>query len=87
MITPPPPVLPKLEAQELSRRITAKTTPPGRDGTVAVAVLGATARQTMVEEILGNPRVESLATSEKPESKNQDGSLQRSLGAFNMVAL
>ena len=84
MITPSPHVLPELEAQELARRITGKTTPPGRDGTVAVAVLGATTRQTIVDEILGHPKVESLATElrEKPESKDQDGSLQRSLGAF-----
>ena len=38
----------------------------------------------MVGEILGHSRVESLANelSEKPESKGQDGSYQRSLGAF-----
>ena len=91
MITLSPHVLPELEAQELARRITGKTappgrdgTPPGRDGTVAVAVLGATTRQTMVDEILGHPKVGSLATElrEMPESKDQDGSLQRSLGAF-----
>ena len=93
VITPSAHVVPELEAQELSRRITGKTTPPGkdgpppgRDGTGAVAVLGATTRQTMVEEILGHPKVESLAVElrEKPESKDQDESLplQRSLGAF-----
>ena len=91
VITPCPHVLPELEAHELARRITGKTTPPGRDGTppgrdgtVAVAVLGATTRQTIVDEILGHPRVESLAKElrEMPESKDQDGSLQRSLGAF-----
>ena len=91
VITPSPHVLPELQAQELARRITGKTTPPGRDGTppgrdgtVAVAVLGATTRQTMVDEILGHPKVESLAKElrEMPESKDQDGSLQRSLGAF-----
>ena len=82
--TPSPHVLPELEAQELARRITGKTTPPGRDGTAAVAVLGATTRQTINDEILGHGKVESLATElhEKPESKDQDGSLQRSLGAF-----
>ena len=38
----------------------------------------------MVDEILGHPKVGSLATElrEMPESKDQDGSLQRSLGAF-----
>ena len=91
VITPSPHVLPELEAHELARRITGKTTPPGRDGTppgrdgtVAVAVLGATTRQTMVDEILGHPKVESSAKElrEMPESKDQDGSLQRSLGAF-----
>ena len=91
MITPSPHVLPELEAHELARRITGKTTPPGRDGTppgsdgtAAVAVLGAATRQTMVAEILGHPKVESLAKElrEMPESKDQDGLLQRSLGAF-----
>ena len=91
VIAPSPHVLPELEAHELARRITGKTTPPGRDGTppgrdgtVAVAVLGATTRQTIVDEILGHPKVESLAKElrEMPESKDQDGSLQRSLGAF-----
>ena len=88
MITPSPHVLPELEAQELARRITGNTTPPGRDGTpperdgtIAVAVLGATTRQTMVDEILGHPKVESLA-KELREMQDQDGSLQRSLGAF-----
>ena len=47
-------------------------------------MLGATTRQTVVDEILGHPKVESLATElrEKPESKDLDGSLQMSLGAF-----
>ena len=46
---------------------------PGRDGTAAVAVLGATTRQTRVDEILGHPKVESLATELRETAGSKEG--------------
>ena len=86
-----PPLLPELEADlelpDPSHRVTGKTAPPervGSAGEAAIVKVEAKTRETMVDEILGHPKVLSLASSKgpkvRPQVDSQDDSVYRLFG-------